>query len=117
MSRVKTGNQRHLHHKKVLNQTKGFRMTRNRLFKVAKEALLHAGQYSFNGRKERKQNFRKLWIQRINAGLSAIDAAPSYSKFIKALSDKKITLDRKVLAYMATNKTEVFKEVVSTATK
>lgn len=117
MSRVKTGIHRRVAHKKVLSQTKGFRMTKNRLYKVAKEALMHAGQYSFNGRKERKQNFRSLWIQRINAGLSNIKDAPSYSKFIGQLNDNKITLDRKVLAYMAAERKSVFEAVVSQLSK
>lgn len=88
-------------------------MTKNRLVRVAKEALLHAGQYAFVGRKQRKRQFRSLWIQRIGAGLSTIDGAPSYSRFIKALSDNKIELDRKVLAKLAAEQPSTFKEVVN----
>lgn len=113
MSRVKTGIVRRAGHKKVFKLAKGFRMTRNRLFKVAHEAVLHAGQYSYNGRKERKQQMRVTWISRINAALSNIDGAPKYSRFIKNLSDKKVTLNRKALAALAVNLPDAFKEVVS----
>ena len=113
MARIKTGPTRHARHKKLLKLTKGFRMTKNRLVKVAKEAILHAGAYSYAGRKQRKRRFRTLWIQRINAGLSAIEGAPSYSHFVKALSTQKITLDRKILAKLATEQPEAFKAVVS----
>ncbi|KKS94558.1 MAG: 50S ribosomal protein L20 [Candidatus Collierbacteria bacterium GW2011_GWB1_44_6] len=92
-------------------------MTRNRLYKVAQEAVLHAGQYAYNGRKERKQQMRVTWISRINAALSSILDGPKYSRFIKALSDKKITLNRKVLAALATDLPDVFKDVVTFTTK
>ncbi|MBU1071257.1 50S ribosomal protein L20, partial [Patescibacteria group bacterium] len=69
MPRTKTGITRRRTHKKILKLAKGYRMTKSRLFKVANEAVLHAGQYSFQGRKKRKGQMRKLWIQRINAGL------------------------------------------------
>lgn len=115
--RVKTGTTRHARHKKVLTKTKGFRMTKNRLVKAAKEAVLHAGQYSYVGRKQKKRQFRTLWIQRINAALSTIDGAPSYSRFIKALGDKQINLDRKILAKLASENPTAFKAVVDTAAK
>jgi large subunit ribosomal protein L20 len=115
--RVKTGTTRHARHKKLLKQTRGFRMTKSRLVKVAKEAVLHAGEYSFVGRKQRKRQFRTLWIQRINAGLSQIEGAPSYSRFIKAMSDKNIVLDRRVLAKLASGQPEVFKAVVEAASQ
>ena len=92
-------------------------MTRNRLFKTASEAVLHAGQYAYNGRKERKQQMRVIWISRINAALSAIQGAPKYSRFIKALSDKKITLNRKIMAALATDLHETFKDLVSFTVK
>ena len=112
MPRTKTGTVRRAGHKKVFSLAKGFRMTRNRLFKVANEAVLHAGQYAYNGRKERKQQMRITWITRINSALSSITDAPKYSRFIKALSDKKITLNRKVLAALATNLPNAFKDIV-----
>ena len=93
--RVKTGATRRAKHKAILKLTKGFRMTKNRLIKVAIEAALHAGAYSYVGRKQRKRQFRTLWIQRINAGLKSVEGAPNYSKFIKALSTHKVEIDRK----------------------
>jgi len=98
--RVKTGYTRRRRHAKVIKATKGFRMTRHRLFKVAHEALLHAGQYAFAGRRKRKRDIRRLWIIRINAALR--QHGFSYSKFIKTMKDKKILIDRKMLAYLAT---------------
>ena len=117
MSRTKTGITRHKRHKKVLKLTKGFTGTNRRLYKRAKEALLHAGQYAFVGRKNRKRDFRKLWIIRINAAIRAIDENLSYSKFIKALADKKIMLNRKMLAELAVNDNKAFKAVVETTIK
>jgi large subunit ribosomal protein L20 len=112
MPRTKTGTVRRKGHKKVFDLAKGFRMTRNRLYKVASEAVQHAGQYAYNGRKERKQQMRVTWITRINAALSGITEAPKYSRFIKALSDKKVTLNRKTLAALAVNLPDAFKDVV-----
>jgi len=112
MPRVKTGTVRRKGHKKVFSLAKGFRMTRNRLYKVASEAVQHAGQYAFNGRKERKQQMRVTWIGRINAALSNIESAPTYSRFIDQLSKKKITLNRKSLAAIAVKLPDVFKDIV-----
>ena len=117
MPRVKTGTVRRKGHKKVFSLAKGFRMTRNRLYKVASEAVQHAGQYAYNGRKERKQQMRVTWISRINAALSGIAEAPKYSRFIKALSDKKVTLNRKTLATLAVSLPDAFKDVVSFTNK
>ena len=113
MPRVKTSTVRHKGHKKILKLAKGYRMTRNRLYKVAEEATLHAGQYAYNGRKERKQTMRTTWISRINAALSGIVDAPKYGVFIKKLIDKKIKLNRKVLAALAVDLPEAFNNVVS----
>jgi len=107
--RVKTGIVRKKRHKKVLKLTKGYRMTKSRLFRVAKEASLHAGQYAYHGRKLRKRNFRTLWIQRIKAALSDTDL--TYSRFIKALKDNKIELNRKILADLAVNHPKVFQNI------
>jgi len=112
--RVKTGYTRKRRHKKVLKRTKGFRMTKGRLYKVSKEADLHAGQYAYIGRKLKKRNMRRLWIQRVNAALKPFDL--KYSQFIKALKDKKIELDRKILSFLAREKPELFAEVVKKAT-
>jgi large subunit ribosomal protein L20 len=117
MPRTKTGTVRRQGHKKVFKLAKGFRMTRNRLYKVASEATIHAGQYAYNGRKERKQNMRVTWISRINAALSSIVDAPKYSVFIKKLSDKEIKLNRKVLAALTVDLPEAFKNLVSFTNK
>lgn len=108
--RVKTGTVRRQAHKKVLRQTKGYRMTKRRLIKVAKEALLHAGTYAYAGRKNKKRDFRKLWITRISGALK--DTGLSYSKFIKALKDKNILLDRKSLAEIIQDDPETFQKIV-----
>lgn len=112
--RVKTGYTRRRKHKKVLKRTKGFRMTKGRLYKVSKEAALHAGQYAYIGRKLRKRDLRRLWIQRINAALLPFNL--KYSQFIKSLKNKKIELDRKILSFLAREKPEVFAEIVKKAT-
>jgi len=83
------------------------------LYKVASEATIHAGQYAYNGRKERKQTMRITWISRINSALSGLVEAPKYNIFIKNLSDKKVILNRKVLAALAVNLPEVFKNIVA----
>lgn len=111
MPRVKTGTVRRQGHKKIFKLAKGFRMTRNRLFKVANEAVIHAGQYAYNGRKERKQQMRTTWIGRLNAALANLPESPKYSRFIKALSDKKIILNRKALSELAVKLPEVFASV------
>jgi len=115
MPRVKTGTTRHARHKKVLGLTKGFRGTNSRLYKRAKEALLHSGQYAYIGRRLRKRDMRKLWIIRINAALSEIDETLRYSRFIKDLKTANIALDRKMLAEMAVSDFTAFKKVVETA--
>lgn len=117
MTRVKTGPTKRARHNKVLARTKGFRMTRSRLFKVAHEAYLHALQYAFEGRRKKKGDFRSLWITRINAGLRAIDPKYSYSKFIADLTKAKIGLNRKSLAELAVNDPIAFGKIVETARK
>jgi large subunit ribosomal protein L20 len=108
--RVKTGTTRRKRHKKVLKRTKGFRMTRGRLYKVSKEADLHAGQYAFIGRKLRKRDLRRLWVTRINAALTLHEI--SYSKFIHGLKKAKIELNRKILADIALNDSDSFRAIV-----
>jgi len=110
MARVKTGPSRRKRHKKVLKRTKGFRMTRGRLYRVSKEADLHAGQYAFAGRKLRKRDIRRLWITRINAALTPHGI--SYSKFINGLKKAKIEIDRKILADLALSDPKTFKSIV-----
>lgn len=112
MPRTKTGVTRRRSHKKVLSLTKGFRGTNNRLFKRAQEALLHAGQYAYVGRRLRKRDFRALWITRITAGLALAEAKLSYSRFIKALKDNQIELNRKMLAEIAVFDFSAFKKLI-----
>ncbi len=113
MSRVKTGVVRRRRHKKVLKLTKGFRGTNHRLYKRAHEALLHAGQYAYIGRKLRKRDFRRLWIVRVKAGLTQIDQAPIYSRFIHLLKKNQISLNRKMLANLAVNHFDIFSQLVA----
>lgn len=115
--RVKTGTTRSKRHKKVLQRTKGMRMTKGRLYKVSKEADLHAGQYAYIGRKLRKRDLRRLWIQRINAALSTHANGLKYSRFIKLLKDKNILLNRNILAGLAVDDQETFKSLVEFAKK
>ncbi|HEX8924095.1 MAG TPA: 50S ribosomal protein L20 [Patescibacteria group bacterium] len=108
--RVKTGTVRRAGHKKVLKLAKGFWMTRHKRFKVANEAVMHSGQYAFNGRRIRRRDIRKLWIVRLNAALKPFDVR--YSVFVKMLKDKKIDLNRKMLSEIAINDPVAFKSIV-----
>ena len=111
--RVKTGTVRHAGHKKVLKAAKGFWMTRHKRYKVAHEAVMHAGKYAFAGRRIKKRDLRQVWIVRINAALKPFDIR--YSAFIKMLKNRNISLDRKILADFAVNNPESFKAVVESA--
>ncbi len=111
--RVKTGTIRRARHKKTLKSTKGYRLTKSKLYKVAHEAELHAGQYAFIGRKQKKRNFKKLWISRINAGL--IDHDLSYSRFVNLLKKANIGLNKKVLANLVVKNPEVFVKIIKKA--
>lgn len=113
--RVKTGFVRRQAHKRTLSRTKGFRMTKHRLYKVASEADLHAGQYAYAGRKRRKRDIRRLWIMRINAALKPFKL--SYSDFTNSLKKAKIELNRKVLADLAVSESKIFKAVVEKVRK
>lgn len=113
MSRTKTSITRRKRHKKVLDLTKGFRGTNNRLYKRAKEALLHAGQYAYIGRKLRKRDMRKLWIVRITAAVKQVSENLNYSRFIKGLKTAKIELNRKMLSEIAVKDFDAFKEIVA----
>jgi large subunit ribosomal protein L20 len=96
---------------KVLKYTKGFRWGRKSKERAAKEALLHAWTHAFQGRKEKKRNFRRLWNVKINAAVRA--EGLTYSRFISALKKKGVGLDRKILADLAEHEPEVFKKVVA----
>lgn len=113
--RVKTGTTRRAKHKKTLKATKGYRLTKSKLYKVAHEAQLHADQYAFIGRKQKKRNFKTLWISRINAALGEHDL--SYSSFMNQLKKNNIILNRKTLANLAVNNPDVFSKIVETTKK
>ena len=117
MSRTKTSVVRRKRHKKVLNLTKGFRGANNRLYKRAKEALLHAGQYAYIGRKLRKRDMRRLWIVRISAGVKQVSESLNYSRFIKGMKTAKIELNRKMLSEIAVSDFDTFKEIVAKTQK
>jgi large subunit ribosomal protein L20 len=109
MTRVKKGLTKRARHKKILEAAKGYRGARSKLIRTAKEAVMHAGAYAYNGRKERKQQARRLWITKINAALGG----KSYSQFISSLKKSNIELDRKILADIAENDPNTFKEILN----
>jgi len=113
MARVKRGVQAKARHKKVLKQAKGFRGARSRTYKVAKQAVMRAGQYAYRDRRVKKRVFRSLWIVRINA--AARDNGITYSQLIAGLKKANIDLDRKVLASLAVNDKEAFSLIVEKA--
>jgi large subunit ribosomal protein L20 len=100
-------------HKKVLERAKGFRGGRSKLFKASKEAVQHAMQYAYRGRKMKKRDFRGLWILRISAGTKA--NGMSYSRFIAGLKTAGVALNRKVLAHLALAEKETFARLVEIA--
>jgi large subunit ribosomal protein L20 len=99
-------------HRKIKKLAKGFKQARRRRVKSAKEAILHAGQYSYIGRKLRKRDLRSLWIIRIGAASKKADI--SYSKFINLLKKNKIEIDRKILAEIAVSDPDTFRKIIST---
>lgn len=99
MPRVKRGVTAHARHKKVLSRAKGYFNARRKVFRVAKQAVAKAGQYAYRDRRQRKRQFRALWVARINA--AAREHGLSYSRFINGLSRAAIEIDRKVLADLA----------------
>ncbi|MDQ7079957.1 MAG: 50S ribosomal protein L20 [Paracoccaceae bacterium] len=115
MSRVKGGAASHARHKKVIKAAKGYYGRRKNTFRTAKQAVDKANQYATRDRKQRKRNFRALWIQRINAAVRAQDESLTYSRFINGLSKAGIEVDRKVLADLAVNEPEAFATIVSQA--
>ena len=110
MTRVKRGLVSKRRHNKLLNQAAGYRGTKSKLVRVAREAVLHAGVYAFHGRKLKKRDFRRLWITRI--GEAAKTEGISYSKFVNGLKKSKIELNRKILADIVTNDINTFKKIV-----
>ena len=106
MPRVKRGVTAHARHKKVLKKAKGYRGARSRTFKTANQAVMKAGQYAYRDRRQRKRQFRALWIARINA--AARECGMSYSRLINGLSKAAIEVDRKVLADIAVHDSKAF---------
>jgi len=110
MTRVKSGILTKKKHKKVLKLAKGYWMSRHKQFKKAKEAVLHAGEYAFAGRKDKKRDFRRLWIIRLNAAVRQLGM--KYSQFIHLLKEKKVEIDRKILSEIAVSYPKVFAKIV-----
>ena len=117
MARVKGGTVTHARHKKVIDQAKGYYGRRKNTFKVAAQAVDKANQYATRDRKNRKRNFRALWIQRINAAVRAQDESLTYSRFINGLSLAGVEVDRKVLADLAVHEPSAFAAIVDQAKK
>ncbi len=111
MPRVKRGVTARARHKKILALSKGFRLRRNNVFRVAKQAVMRAGQYAYRDRRNKKRVFRRLWIARINAGARA--NGMTYSVFMNGLKKAGVALDRKVLADMAVCDKEGFAALVA----
>ena len=111
--RVKTGTVRRKRHKKILKMAKGFYSGRRKHFRKAKEQIERSLVYAFRDRKQKKRDFRKLWIIRINAACRLNDI--NYSRFINGLKKANIDLDRKILADLAMNEPEVFASIVEKA--
>ncbi|NCA70554.1 MAG: 50S ribosomal protein L20 [Sphingobacteriia bacterium] len=106
MPRVKRGVTAHARHKKILDQAKGYYGARSKVFRVAKQAVIKAGQYAYRDRRQRKRQFRALWIARINA--AARDCGLSYSRLIDGLKKAGVEVDRKILADIAYHDSEAF---------
>ena len=113
MPRVKRGVTARARHKKILVQAKGYRGRRSKVYRVAKQAVMRAGQYAYRDRRNKKRVFRALWITRISAGVRA--RGLTYSRFIEGLVAANIELDRKVLSDMAIRDIAAFNALVQTA--
>ena len=110
MPRVKRGVTAHARHKKVIDQAKGYRGRRNNVYRIAKEAVMKAGQYAYRDRRNKKRVFRSLWIARINA--AAREHGVTYSVFMNGLKKAAIEVDRKVLADLAVMDKAAFAQLV-----
>ncbi len=111
MARVKRGVMAHKRHKKVMQQAKGFRGSRSRHYRVAHESVMHALAYAYRDRRNRKRDFRRLWIQRINA--AARLNGTTYSRLIQGLKVARIDIDRKMLADIAVRDPSAFSAIVA----
>jgi large subunit ribosomal protein L20 len=110
MARIKRGVTSHKKHKKLLELAKGYRGGRSKLVKEARQSVLHSGQYALAGRRQRRRDFRKLWITQV--GIASKILGISYSKLIPALKAKNIMLDRKILAELAVKDHPTFQKIV-----
>jgi len=115
MARVKRGVTSNTRRKNILEQTKGYRLNLSKKKRAAREAIFHAQLHAFDHRMDKKGDFRRLWITRINAALQAHGL--KYSRFVKQLKDNHIDLDRKVLATLAKDRPEAFNRVVEQVSK
>lgn len=113
MARVKRGVQAHRRHKKILDQAKGYYGARSRVYRVAKQAVIKAGQYAYRDRRQRKRAFRALWITRINA--AARLHGLNYSRMIDGLNKSSVQIDRKILAELAVHDQDAFAALASRA--
>ncbi|MBQ7704483.1 MAG: 50S ribosomal protein L20 [Selenomonadaceae bacterium] len=113
MPRVKTGVTAHARHKKILKLAKGYRGARSKQFKKANETVMKAGQYAYRDRKNKKREFRRLWIARINA--AARINGISYSRLICGLTKAGVTIDRKMMAELAVSDAAAFSKLVDIA--
>jgi large subunit ribosomal protein L20 len=113
MPRVKRGVQAHARHKKVLKQAKGYYGARSKVYRVAKQAVIKAGQYAYRDRRQKKRQFRALWIQRINA--AARMNGLSYSRFMDGLNKAGVEVDRKMLADIAVHDMPAFAQLAEKA--
>ncbi|MBB1125890.1 50S ribosomal protein L20 [Thiospirillum jenense] len=113
MPRVKRGVTAHARHKKILDQAKGYYGARSKVYRVAKQAVIKAGQYAYRDRRQKKRQFRALWIVRINAG--ARQCGISYSRFMEGLHKAGLEIDRKILAELAYNDEPAFAALVEQA--
>ena len=113
MARVKRGVTARARHKKVLKQAKGYYGARSRIFRVAKQAVIKAAQYAYRDRRQKKRQFRQLWITRINAAARLNEL--SYSKFMNGLKKANIDVDRKILADLAVHDARAFTELAEKA--
>ncbi|HXD83880.1 MAG TPA: 50S ribosomal protein L20 [Rudaea sp.] len=113
MARVKRGVTARRRHKKIISRAKGYYNARRKVFRVAKQAVIKAGQYAYIGRKQKKRQFRALWIVRINAG--ARQFGLSYSRLMNGLKKAGITVDRKVLADIAVHDIKAFNALAEKA--
>ena len=115
MARVKTARTTRARHKKVLKQAKGYYGAKHYRYRMAKQAVMKSGMYAYVGRKDKKSDFRKLWITRINA--AARMNGLTYSKMISGLKKANVTINRKMLAEIAVNDPKAFAEVVEISKK